>query len=127
MNIGSIHAHRSIRGYSVYAAIKSGLEAFTRGIAIDYGEKNIRANCIHPGLVMSPQNQALIENFEPDVESWISSYTATKQVLPSLVTPGQVGSLVSFLLSSEAATITGQGITIDSGSNAMLFERKEGR
>ena len=76
---------------------------------------------------MSPQNQALIENFEPDVESWISSYTATKQVLPSLVTPGQVGSLVSFLLSSEAATITGQGITIDSGSNAMLFERKEGR
>lgn len=127
VNIGSIHAHRSVRGFSVYAAVKSGLEAFTRGIAVDYGGQNIRANCIHPGLVMSAQNQSLIKKLDPDVESWISSYTATKQLIPSLVTAGQVGGLVSFLLSSEAATITGQSITIDGGSSAMLFERKAGQ
>lgn len=127
VNIGSIHAHRSIPGFSMYAAIKSGIEAFTRGIALDYGGQNIRANCIHPGLVMSPQNYALIEKFEPDVESWISSYTATKQLLPSMVAAEQVGSLVSFLLSLEGATITGQAITIDAGSSAMLFDRKAGQ
>lgn len=127
VNIGSIHAHRSVPGYSVYAAIKSGIEALTRGIAVDYGRQNIRANCVHPGLVMSPQNHALIEQFEPDVEGWLSSFTATKQLLPSLVTPEQVGSLVSFLLSPEAAAITGQSITIDAGSSAMLFDRKAER
>lgn len=127
VNIGSIHAHRSVRGFSVYAAVKSGLEAFTRGIAVDYGAQNIRANCIHPGLVMSAQNYSLIEKLDPDVESWISSYTATKQLIPSLITGEQVGSLASFLLSSDAATITGQSITIDGGSSAMLYERKAGQ
>ncbi|MGH9616086.1 MAG: SDR family NAD(P)-dependent oxidoreductase [Acidobacteriaceae bacterium] len=127
VNIGSIHAHRSVAGYSVYAAIKSGLEAFTRGIAVDCGGQNIRANCVHPGLVMSPQNRALIEKFEPDVEGWLSSFAATKQLLPSLVMAGQVGDLVSFLLSSEAAAITGQSITIDAGSSAMLFDKKAGQ
>jgi len=123
VNIGSSHAHRTIKGYSVYSAIKSAIEAFTRGIAVDYGERNIRANCVHPGLVASPQNYALIEQFEPDVEGWLASYSRTKQSLPTLVTAQDVGNLVGFLLSSEATMITGQNITIDAGTSAMLFER----
>jgi NAD(P)-dependent dehydrogenase (short-subunit alcohol dehydrogenase family) len=124
VNIGSVHAHRTISGYALYAGIKSAIEAFTRGIAADYGRHNVRANCIHPGLVMSPQNRDLIGRFAADTDVWIASYTATKQLLPDLVTPSQVGALAAFLLGPESAGITGQAITIDCGSSAMLYGRE---
>jgi NAD(P)-dependent dehydrogenase (short-subunit alcohol dehydrogenase family) len=124
VNIGSVHAHRTVRGYGLYAAVKCALEGFTRGLAVDYGPANVRANCIHPGLVMSPQNRDLIAGFAPDVDAWLSSYLAAKQLIPAPVTPRQVGELAAFLLGPESATITGQAITIDGGSTAMLYERE---
>jgi NAD(P)-dependent dehydrogenase (short-subunit alcohol dehydrogenase family) len=124
VNIGSIHAHRTIRGYAVYAAIKCALEGLTRGLAADYGPQNVRANCVHPGLVMSAQNRELIGCFTSDVDGWLSSYAATKQLLPEVLTSGQVGNLAAFLLDPESTGITGQAINIDGGTSAMLFDRE---
>jgi NAD(P)-dependent dehydrogenase (short-subunit alcohol dehydrogenase family) len=124
VNIGSVHAHRTIRGYGVYAGLKGAVEAFTRGLAVDYGPRNVRANCIHAGFVMSPQNRELIGSFTPDVDSWIASYTSTKQLLPKLVVPSDVGALAAFLLGPGSSAITGQAFTIDAGSSAMLYERE---
>lgn len=124
VNIGSIHAHRTMRGYAVYAGIKCALEGFTRGLAVDYGAQNIRANCVHPGLVTSAQNRELIRCFTSDVDGWLSSYAAKKQLLPGLLTSEQVGNVTAFLLDPESTGITGQTITIDGGTSAMLFERE---
>jgi NAD(P)-dependent dehydrogenase (short-subunit alcohol dehydrogenase family) len=124
VNIGSVHARRTIRGYAVYAAMKCAMEGLTRGLAVDYGPQNVRANCIHPGLVMSPQNHDLISRFTPDVDAWLSSFVSTKQLVPALVTRRQVGELAAFLLGPEGTSITGQSITIDGGSSAMLYERE---
>lgn len=124
VNIGSIHAHKTIAGYGIYAAIKAALEGFTRGLAADYGTRNIRANCIHPGYVTSPQNRALIRRFSSDPDGWIARYTATRQFVPLPVTPRQIGETVAWLLGDRSATITGQVITVDGGTTAMLFERE---
>lgn len=123
VNISSVHAGKTIRGYGLYGSIKAALEGLTRAIAIDYGAFGIRANCIRPGLVMSPQNRDLIRSFNPDPDEWVKRYTATKQVIPSLVTSRQVGDLVEWLLSPKAATVTGQSVAIDGGSSVMLYER----
>lgn len=123
VNIGSIHARQTIEGYGTYAAIKAALEGFTRGLASDYGAKNIRANCVHPGYVTSPQNRALIRRFTADPDAWISHYTATKQLLPNPIRPRQVGDVVAWLLGDKSAMVTGQAITIDGGTTSMLFDR----
>lgn len=124
INIGSIHAERTLPGFGIYGSVKAALEAFSRGVAIDYGSRGIRANCVHPGLVMSPQNRSLIAGFAFDPDAWINSFTRTKQLLDAQVTAAQVGDLVAWLMSPQAAAITGQSVVIDGGSSAMLFGRE---
>lgn len=123
VNIGSVHALANIQGYTVYATTKGAIDAFTRALAADCGPRGIRVNCIHPGLVPSPQNRELIHNFAEDVDAWLDSYTRTKQLLANLPTARQVGELVKFFLSDAASAITGQAIAIDGGTSAMLYER----
>jgi NAD(P)-dependent dehydrogenase (short-subunit alcohol dehydrogenase family) len=123
VNIGSVHARQSIRGFGLYACVKCAVEGLTRGLALDYGPDGIRANCIHPGLVQSPQNRKLIQAFDPDPERWITEYIRTKQLTPSLVTPRQVGELTAWLLGPQSQTLTAQAIALDGGSSAMLYER----
>lgn len=124
VNIGSVHAQATIPGYGLYAAVKAAVESLTRGLAIDYGPAGVRANCIHPGMVNSPQNSELIGRFAADVDAWIAGYTSRRQLLPCLPEGRDVGELVEFLLSDRGRTITGQSIVIDAGSLAMLFERE---
>jgi NAD(P)-dependent dehydrogenase (short-subunit alcohol dehydrogenase family) len=124
VNIGSVHAHATFRGYAVYAAAKAAVEAFTRGLAADYGPQGVRANCINPGLVMSPQNRDLIAKFASNVEACLEAYVRTKQLVPVLPTAEQVGELAAFLMSEHAQAITGQAFTIDGGTSVMLYERE---
>lgn len=123
VNIGSVHALANIAGYTVYAATKGAIDAFTRALAVECGPRGIRVNCIHPGLVPSPQNRELIQRFAGDADSWLDGYTRKKQLLANLPTGRQVGELVKFLLSDAASAITGQSIAIDGGTSAMLYER----
>jgi NAD(P)-dependent dehydrogenase (short-subunit alcohol dehydrogenase family) len=125
VSVGSVHAARSTHGYGAYAAAKAGLEALTRGIAIDYGALGVRANTIHPGLVVSPQTEALLGTFVPDPKAWIEAFSLRNQLLPEIVTPEQVGDVVAWLVSAQSAAITGQAITIDAGTSAMLMEREK--
>jgi len=123
VSVGSIQATRSMYGYGAYAAAKAGLEALTRGIAIDYGARGVRANTVHPGLVMSPQTEALVATFAADPDAWFADYAYSKQLLPEFVSAQQVGGTVAWLLSAGAAAITGQAICVDAGTSAMLNNR----
>jgi NAD(P)-dependent dehydrogenase (short-subunit alcohol dehydrogenase family) len=123
VSVGSVHAARSIQGYGAYAAAKAGLEALMRGIAIDYGVHGVRANTVHPGLVVGPQTHAILSTFVPDSQAWIDDYEKRKQLLPEVVPAGQIGEAVAWLLSAKAASVTGQALTVDAGSSAMLNER----
>ena len=124
VNLGSVHARQSIPGYGLYAACKAAVEALTRGIALDYGSSGVRANCVHPGFVPSPQNAALIAAFTSDPAQWVENYAHTKQAIPNIVEGLEVGRLVSFLLSAENRGITGQSIVIDGGTTCLLYERE---
>lgn len=123
VNIGSVHAQLAARGYALYAATKSALEAFTRGVALDYGTEGVRANTVHPGLVESPQNRDLIAKFA-DPGQWIGSFTRTRQCLPRPTSAADVGALVAFLLGPGAAAITGQAISIDGGTTCLLWDNE---
>jgi NAD(P)-dependent dehydrogenase (short-subunit alcohol dehydrogenase family) len=125
VSVGSVHAARSMYGYGAYAAAKAGLEALMRGVAIDYGTLGIRANTVHPGLVMSPQTVSLLKTFSPDPQAWLDGYAGAKQLLPEIVTAEQIGETIAWLLGDRAGAITGQALTVDAGTSAMLNNRDQ--
>jgi len=49
LNVSSVAAGRPSRGQAVYAATKGAVEAFTRAVAVEYGRKGLRCECISPG------------------------------------------------------------------------------
>ena len=51
INVSSISAVKKGRGIVAYASAKSGIENFTRTLASEVGKKNIRVNCIRPGII----------------------------------------------------------------------------
>ena len=124
VNIGSVHARLAAEKFALYAAIKSALDAFTRGLAVDYGSQGLRANIVHPGLVESEQNDAILKKITADPAQWIHEFTATKQCLPRVTTARDVGELVAFLLGRGAAAITGQSIFVDGGTTTLMWNKE---
>jgi NAD(P)-dependent dehydrogenase (short-subunit alcohol dehydrogenase family) len=112
VNIGSVHAAGAAETFTLYAGTKAALAALTRGIARDYGLRNIRCNIVHPGAVEARGDEHLLADF-----------VATKQMLPNPVESIDIGNAVAFLLSTEARAITGTELFVDAGTTAMLFEQ----
>jgi NAD(P)-dependent dehydrogenase (short-subunit alcohol dehydrogenase family) len=124
VNIGSVHARLNAPKYALYAATKAALEAFTRGLSVDYGPDGVRANIVHPGLVESPQNEALLANLVANPRVWMDEFAQKRQCLPRLATPREVGALVAFLLGEQSRLITGQAICIDGGTTTLLWNNE---
>lgn len=93
-----------------YAAAKGGVVALTRSMASTYAEHNIRVNAVAPGLVRTPMSRRAQENPE------ILDRMKNKQPLShGLMEPEDVARAALFLLSPEAAMITGQVLGVDAG------------
>jgi 3-oxoacyl-[acyl-carrier protein] reductase len=107
-----------------YASLKSAVAAFTKGIAKQYGEQGIRANCICPGAIETEPLHALRVQLaaarEWPVEEAIERVMVEEWHMDvALRRPGQpreVGELAAFLLSSRAGYLTGALINIDGGT-----------
>ncbi len=123
IHIGSVQALGAASGYGAYAAAKAGLVGMSRGIAADYGPFGIRSLVVHPGMVDSPQNREIFANFgDPDV--FIQEYLTSRQLLPRLIAPQDVGAVVAFLAGPGAAAMTAAEVVVDGGSSAMAFDRR---
>jgi 3-oxoacyl-[acyl-carrier protein] reductase len=105
--ISSIAARRGMAGLSVYAAAKGALLSFSRSLAREYGEKNIRSNCILPGFFESQMSGSLsLQDRERIVR---------RSCLKKEGTSGQVIAAIQFLLSPGARFITGTELVVDGG------------
>ena len=93
-----------------YAAAKSGVISVTQHVAARYGRVGIRAVAIAPGLVVPPEAEARLD------PSWRAALMR-QQCSDRAGRPEDVANLVSFLVSDEAAFITGVLIPIDGGAH----------
>lgn len=106
VNVASVAGLRPAPGIGVYGASKSGVIHVTEELAVELGPQ-IRVNAVAPAVVKTTFASALYEGREEEV--------ASAYPLKRLGVPDDVGSVVAFLLSEEAAWVTGQTITIDGG------------
>lgn len=88
-----------------YAASKAGITAFSRSLAQEVAEQGISVNCIAPGLTDTPMMRGAND------PGYIQS-VASRQFGGRLGEPEEVARVVLFLLSEDAALISGQVITM---------------
>lgn len=110
INISSIIGSHGYNGLSPYSATKAGLDGFTRSLSREVGRRGITVNAIAPGYMETEMSASL----QSEKRQQIIRRTPLGRL-------GQVQDIVPmlrFLLSQDAAFITGQIITIDGGINA---------
>jgi 3-oxoacyl-[acyl-carrier protein] reductase len=106
VNVASVAGLKPAPGIGVYGASKSGVIHVTQELALELGP-HIRVNAVAPAVVKTKFATALFEGREDEV--------AATYPLKRLGVPEDIGSVVAFLLSEDAAWVTGQTITIDGG------------
>lgn len=110
ISIGSNLAERvPWPGISLYALSKAALIGLTRGMARDLGPRGTTVNVVHPGSTETDMNPS--DGPQSEVQRSIMA-------IPRYGDAGDVASLVAWLASPEARSVTGAGFTIDGGANA---------
>ena len=131
VNISSEHTKATIANYSIYAAAKGAVEAYTRTSALEFAAFGIRVNAVSPGYVHSAQNLDLIDNWALDAQQWVDAHSERYQALPGVVGAVECGRAAVFFLSDLASAITGQNLYVDKGTSGLLYDShfipKEGK
>ena len=114
VNISSIQARLTLRGFFPYAAAKAGLEGLTRSLALDYAPAGVRVNVVAPGYTDTYLVQEWL-SLQDDPAATMESVLANIP-LGRMATPREIGNVVAFLLSDRASAITGATIAVDCGT-----------
>lgn len=102
-------ANRVAPNYGIMGLAKASLEAATRALSAELGEKQISVNAISPGPIATRAASGIL-GFNDLIEDSVN-----KAPLHRLVTIEEVGALASFLVSDLGRGITGDIITVDAG------------
>jgi NAD(P)-dependent dehydrogenase (short-subunit alcohol dehydrogenase family) len=114
---GSILTMASIGGVlskperAAYTTSKAGIVQMTRALALDLAPHNIRVNCIAPGLVKTPIQQAQASEAGAGVVEALARRAAIKR----LAEPEEIANVALFLLSDLASYVTGETVVVDGG------------
>jgi NAD(P)-dependent dehydrogenase (short-subunit alcohol dehydrogenase family) len=112
--MASMNSYVSWPNNAAYSASKGGLLQFTRALSLELAPKNVRANCVCPGIIQTPLTQAFIDEAD-DPERLAAEYRAVSP-FGRMGTPEEVANAVLFLASDESSFVTGTGLVIDGGT-----------
>ncbi|MBY8996687.1 MAG: SDR family oxidoreductase [Candidatus Thorarchaeota archaeon] len=99
-----------------YSAAKGGIIALTKALATDFGQHNIRVNCICPGAIETPMLERVIE--EQGNPSDVRARRLKNYPLGRFGYPDEVAQTALFLASEESTFVTGATIVVDGGFTA---------
>ena len=110
INMSSIVAGTGYSGLSVYSASKASLIGFTRSLAREVGSLGITVNAVAPGFIDTEMTLGLHENHRQQI--------TRRSALQRMPTVQDIAAAVAFLMSEQAAGITGTVMTVDAGNTA---------
>lgn len=107
--VSSIGGNQGSGTLAVYGMSKAADSSLVKSLAVEFGPKGLRANCIAPGLIKTDFSRALWENEK------LLAGVERKTPVRRIGLPDDVGGVAVFLASEGAAYITGQTIVVDGG------------
>lgn len=114
LNIASVHADHTFKGYFPYAAAKSGLVGFTRSLALEMGPHQIRVNALSPGWTET----ALVADYLTKAPPGTREQVIATHPMGRIATPAEIANCAVFLISDEASFVTGANWRVDGGLGA---------
>ncbi|RDD37239.1 3-oxoacyl-[acyl-carrier-protein] reductase FabG [Trichoplax sp. H2] len=116
VNVSSINGLRSFPGALTYSISKSAVDQFTRCIALELASKQVRVNCVNPGIVDT--NIRKRGNVSEEVAEFLER-SKTTHALGRIGTTEEIADAILFLASDRASFITGVTLPVDGGKHAM--------
>jgi NAD(P)-dependent dehydrogenase (short-subunit alcohol dehydrogenase family) len=113
VNTSSVQGSVGFVGWSAYAASKGGIDALTRQVAVEYAPRNIRANAVIPGTILTPMNERIVRESPNGREieaGWLAMHPVNR-----LGRPEEVANAIVWLASEEASFVTGETLRVDGG------------
>ena len=107
IGISSVVGFTGNPGQSNYTASKAGMVGMMKSVAAEYARRNITANCIAPGIIVSAMTDKLNEKQREAIMSRVP--------MARLRTPQDIAAAAVYLASDEAAYVTGQTIHVNGG------------
>lgn len=110
----SVADETGLAGASAYSATKAALRSFTRTLAAELVERNIRVNAVSPGPINTPEGFARMGLSREELDGLMKSIV--RQVpMKRVGEPSEIAGVVAFLASADASFMTGAEIPVDGG------------
>jgi acetoacetyl-CoA reductase len=110
VNVSSVNGQQGAFGQTNYAAAKAGMHGFTKALALEMARHGVTVNTVSPGYLRTKMVEA------------VPSEVMTGKILPQipmgrLGEPEEIAGLVAYLVSEDAAFMTGTNIAINGGQH----------
>ncbi len=104
------------RNYAAYCAAKGGVVQITRALALEFGDRNIRVNCLCPGVTETPMLEQGINRAQDPA----TRRRSLEQDVPlkRLAKPEEIAKGALFLASDDSSFMNGATLVIDGGATA---------
>lgn len=113
INTASIGGILAVRDRLAYCTTKFAVVGFTKSVALDHALQGIRSNAICPGRVETPFVKARLTEY-PDPKKAYEEMAST-QAIGRMGKPEEIAAAVLYLVSDEAAFVTGTALEIEGG------------
>jgi len=110
VNTASIAGLVGFNGIPAYVAAKHGVVGLTRTAGLEFAQKNIRVNCVCPGVIRTPMVERAI-----DGGGFTEAEVTAAEPIGRLGKPEEIAEGVLWLLSDASSFVTGHTLTIDGG------------
>lgn len=118
VNLGSVSGHVGQTEHAIYGATKGGVIAFTRAVAWEVADFNIRVNSVSPGSVDTPmlRSDITLESNRLGIPyEEVKALRETEQAFNRWADPSEIAEAIFFLASEKASFVTGSDLLVDCG------------
>ena len=116
INMGSMLSLVGCEGEVAYSASKGAVLQFTRSLALELGPRQIRVNCVCPGIIDTPMTRAFLT--DPATADRLEADYCAASPFGRMGTADEIASGVLFLASDDSSFVTGSTLIIDGGATA---------
>ncbi len=118
VNLGSISGHVGQTEHAIYGATKGAIIAFTRAVAWEVADYNIRVNSVSPGSVDTPmlRSDIQLESTRTGMPfDEVKKLREAEQAFKRWADPSEIAEAIYFLASDGASFVTGTDLLVDCG------------